>query len=276
MTAGSLLDLPTLESLEIAEISPAVRGAAAKFAAWNGSVLEDPRTTVTIADGRHRLALAPETFDLVTSDPVHPWTRGSSDLYTLEHFSSMAAHIGADGIASQWLPLYELSTEDVRTVAATWCAAFEHTSAWVTAYDLVLIGSRSAPRHEADLAGQPLPPRVAAHLRAAGIESTRAIAALQVASDARLRDFARSARPMRDARPVIEFRAPRSALAGYCTEVLEWAIEPAGVEELAPELRPAARAHRAALATFLRELPGGFTAAADRLGLALADLDSAH
>jgi len=276
MTSGSLLDLPTLESLEIAEISPAVRRAAGTFAAWNGQVLDDPRTTVTIADGRHRLALARESFDLVTSDPVHPWTRGSSDLYTLEHFRAMNGHLAPGGIASQWLPLYELSTEDVRTVAATWCAAFEHVSAWVTAYDLVLVGSRVPPAHEADLATRPLPPRVAEHLGPLGVTSAREIAALRVAGDARLRRFVRGAEPMRDARPVIEFRAPRSALSGYCTEVLQWAIEPAGVEELPEELRPVARAHRAALATFLDDLPRGFTAAADRLGLALGDLASAR
>ncbi len=276
MTAGSLLDLPSLESLEIAEISPAVRRAARKFAAWNGNVLEDPRTTVTIADGRHRLALARESFDLITSDPVHPWTRGSSDLYTLEHFRAMAAHLAPGGVASQWLPLYELSTEDVRTVAATWCAAFERTSAWVTAYDLVLIGSHAELPHESDLADLALPPQVARSLAAAHITNGLEIACLRVAGDARLRAFAAGTEPMRDARPVIEFRAPRSALAGYCTEVLAWAIEPAGVLELAPETQPAARAHRAALAEFSSRLPGGFTAAADRLGVALEDLSQAR
>lgn len=272
MTAGSLLDLPTLTSLEIAEISPAVARAAREFDAWNRSVLTDPRTRLTIADGRHRLALASERFDLVTSDPVHPWTRGSSDLYTLEHFTAMAAHLSLDGVASQWLPLYELSTEDVRTVAATWCAAFPHVTAWVTAYDLVLVGSRAPLAHESDFAAVRLPPQVAEHLGPLGIRSAREIAALRVASDSRLRAYAAGVEPMRDARPVIEFRAPRAALSGYCVDVLRWAAEPAGVEELPAELRPTARAHRAALARFLEELPGGFTAAADRLGLELQGL----
>jgi len=276
MTAGSLLDLPTLTSLEIAEISPAVARAAREFDAWNGSVLTDPRTRLTIADGRHRLALTTERFDLVTSDPVHPWTRGSSDLYTLEHFTAMAAHLAERGVASQWLPLYELSTEDVRTVAATWCAAFPHATAWVTAYDLVLVGSRAPLAHEADFADAPLPPLVAEHLAPLGITSAREIAALRVAGDARLRAFAAGVEPMRDARPVIEFRAPRAALSGYCAEVLRWAAEPAGVEELPAELRPIARAHRAALARFLEDLPDGFTAAADRLGLELQSLSNAR
>ncbi len=272
MTAGSLLDLPRLEALEIAEISPAVRRAARAFSEWNGAVLDDARTRVTITDGRHRLATAHERFDLVTSDPVHPWTRGSSDLYTLEHFRAMAAHLAEGGVASQWLPLYELSTEDVRTIVATWCAAFPHVTAWLTAYDLVLVGSRAPMPGEKSLPAAPLPPRVAARLAPLGIRDGADVAALRVAGGARLRAFAQGVEPMRDARPVIEFRAPRSALSGYSTEVLAWAIEPAGVDELAPGLQPLARAHRAALAQFLTELPRGFTVAADRLGVALAAL----
>ncbi|MBL8862398.1 MAG: fused MFS/spermidine synthase [Planctomycetes bacterium] len=276
MTAGSLLDLPQLEALEIAEISPAVARAAREFGAWNGRVLDDARTRLVIADGRQWLALAREPYDLVTSDPVHPWTRGSSDLYTLEHFRTMRARLAPGGVASQWLPLYELSTEDVRTVAATWAAAFERVSAWVTAYDLVLVGAAAELPGEASLLERALPPRVREHLAPLGIRSGRELAALQVASDARLRAFAAGTRPMRDDRPVLEFRAPRAALAGYCVDVLRWAAEPAGVEELAPVLHPLARAHRAALLGFLDDLPDGFLRAADALGERLEDLSDAR
>ncbi len=272
MTAGSLLDLPAIESVEVAEISPAVARAARAFAEWNGALLDDPRVRLTIADGRHRLATSDERWDLVTSDPVHPWTRGSSDLYTLEHFGSMAAHLADGGVASQWLPLYELSTEDVRTVAATWCAAFEHVSAWVTAYDLVLIGARAPPARADRYLDEPLPPKIAAHLAPLGIRVPLEIAALAVADDARLRAFAAGTEPMRDARPVIEFRAPRSALAGYCVEVLQWAIAEPGLAAVPPAAQAAARAHRRALERFVEELPSGFTPAADRLGEALRDL----
>ena len=41
---------------------------------------------IEIADGRHALAVTERRFDLITSDPIHPWTRGSSALYALEHF----------------------------------------------------------------------------------------------------------------------------------------------------------------------------------------------
>jgi spermidine synthase len=262
MTAGSLLDLPTLQSLEVVEISTAVRAAARSFDPWTGGLFDDPRTTIKIGDGRHVLLVEDARYDLLTSDPIHPWTRGSSDLYALEHFERMAAHLNPGGIASQWLPLYQLSLEDVRTVVATWCAAFPGTAAWLTAYDLALIGWNEPPAGLAGWLERPLPPRVAAGLAQAGIGDALDLAALQVGDDAALRAFAAGVRPMTEDRPTLEFRAPKSFLAGYSVEALRWAGRPEYVAELPAAAQPRARAVRAALAGFLERLPAGMSQAA--------------
>ncbi|MDZ4772015.1 MAG: fused MFS/spermidine synthase [Planctomycetota bacterium] len=269
MTSGSLLDIDGLKRLEIVEISRAVTTAARAFEAWNGAVLDDRRVVLTIRDGRHFLATTSERFDLVTSDPVHPWTRGSSDLYTLEHFQRMRASLSPGGVASQWLPLYELSTLDVKTILATWCGAFEHVSAWLSAYDLVLVGSESALPHELDLATTSLSTKMLAHGAAIGVASGLDLAALLVAHDADLRQLSRDVKPMRDDRPVIEFRAPLSSMSGYQTDILRWAIRPEFVAGMPPSVRPKAVQFRAAVEHFLTDLGDGFTIAADRLGSAL-------
>jgi len=262
MTAGSLLDLPTLQHLEVVEISTAVRSAARCFDPWTGGLFDDPRTHVRIGDGRHFLLIDDARYDLLTSDPIHPWTRGSSDLYALEHFGRMASHLAPGGIASQWLPLYQLSLEDVQTVVATWCAAFPGTAAWLTAYDLALIGWNEPPAGLAGWLERPFPPRVAAGLAQAGIESVTDLAALQVAGDAELRAFAGDTRPMTEDRPTLEFNAPKSFLKGYSVEALRWAGRPEYVMELPEAARPRARLVRAALAGFLERLPAGMSEAA--------------
>jgi len=272
MTAGSLLDFEGLERLDIFEISPRVVEAARWFAPWNGEVLDDGRTHLAEADGRHALATSVRRWDLITSDPIHPWTRGSSDLYSVEHFRQMAAHLAPGGVASQWLPLYQLSTTDVRTVIASWCAAFPHTSAWLTAYDLALVGSVE-PLGEG-LEGGPRAFRgdLARHLAEAGVHSPTELAALEVAGGADLAAFAGAVPPMHDDRPVLEFRAPFSYLGGYATEVLAWAGRGQGLGRLPAASRPRARQVRALLATFLEELPEGLSRAARRYGDALLSL----
>jgi spermidine synthase len=272
MTAGALLDLPTLRELTVIEISDSVRRAAASFDAWNGGILTDPRARIVIGDGRHRLLVDDARYDLITSDPIHPWTRGSSDLYALEHFERMAGRLAPGGIASQWLPLYQLSDADVRTVVATWVAAFPQPAAWLSAYDLALVGWTDPPAGLAGWSARPLPPRVRVSLAAAGVRSTAELAALQVADDADLRAFARGAAPMVEDRPVLEFRAPKSFLAGYSTAALEWAGRPGFVEKLRPDAQARAREVRAALARFLQRLPQGMSAAARAYGEELLGL----
>ena len=269
MTAGSLLDFPTLEELLVIEISPAVPIAASHFSSWNGALLFDERTQVRVADGRHAMALSEERWDLITSDPIHPWTRGSSDLYSLEHFTAMAKHLAPGGVASQWLPLYQLSEEDVKTVIATWCAAFPHTSAWLTAYDLALVGSEEPLPGERDLASLSIPQPVQARLAETAVHTPAELVALLVADDSALREYARGTEPMRDDRPVLEFRAPLSYLGGYSTPALRWAGRESFVETLPEASRERAREVREILARFLEALPGGTSAAAERYGVEL-------
>ena len=180
----------------------------------------------------------------------------------------MAQHLAAGGVASQWLPLYELSTEDVRTVIATWCAAFEHTSAWLTAYDLALVGSNQP----LDLGIEALVGATAARLGEVGVAGPRELEALLVARDADLRAYAAGVAPMRLDRPILELRAPLSFLAGYSTEVLAWAGREEFVATLPAAVQPHARAWRGQLERFLRELPQGWSRAAGNYGRALLGL----
>ena len=272
MTAGALLDFESLEALRIVELSDAVVEVAPHFSDLNGDVLRDPRAELILGDGRHRLRLDARRYDLITADPIHPWTRGSSDLYSLEHFQSLAEHLRPGGIASQWLPLYQLSDADVRVVVATWTRAFPHTSAWLTAYDLVLVGSTEPHPGPAELARSVLPPRAAASLARAGVHGSTGLAALRVADDARLRALAAGASPMTEERPVLEFSAPTSYLAGYSTETLRWSAAPASLAGVPAELREHALAVRACLERFLEALPSGWSAAADRYGSELLSL----
>ena len=55
----------------------------------------------------------PEKFDIITSDPIHPWVKGTSALYSKEYFELVRSHLNPGGIAAQWLPLYESDEETV-------------------------------------------------------------------------------------------------------------------------------------------------------------------
>ncbi len=49
-------------------------------------MLKDPRVEVVYDDARHYVLTSKEKFDIITSDPIHPWVKGAATLYTKEFF----------------------------------------------------------------------------------------------------------------------------------------------------------------------------------------------
>ena len=48
-------------------------------------------------DARHRVLTMGETFDIITSDPIHPWVKGAATLYTKEYFEMVRQHLNPGG-----------------------------------------------------------------------------------------------------------------------------------------------------------------------------------
>ena len=70
-------------------------------------------------DGRNFIYTTDEKFDVIISEPSNPWLTGVANLFTLEYFKRGAAALTDDGIFSQWLQLYEMSPEDMKTLIVT-------------------------------------------------------------------------------------------------------------------------------------------------------------
>ena len=141
MTLGATSVHPGVEELTLAEIEPNVIGAARTFAAYNNHVLDNPKLKIVFNDGRNFLMTTPERFDVITADPIHPWTQGSGYLYTTEYFKIASAHLSPGGIMCQWLPIYELSLDNLKSVVKTFSQNFKYTMAWLTHNDAELVGS---------------------------------------------------------------------------------------------------------------------------------------
>ncbi|MDB5343683.1 MAG: Spermine synthase [Schlesneria sp.] len=147
MTAGSLLLHPSIERVVICEMESSVINAAREnFAIQNYGVLNDPRTQIVVDDARHFLATTKETFDVITTDPIHPWVKGAASLYTTEFFDLCRKHLNRGGVVAQWIPLYESNEAAVKCELATFIEAFPFATIWSgqtrqKGYDAVAIGS---------------------------------------------------------------------------------------------------------------------------------------
>ncbi len=141
MTLGAISVHPGVKEIVLAEIEPEVLGVARTFSRYNHDVLHDPRLRIVENDGRNYLMTTKETFDVITADPIHPWFSGAGYLYTAEYFRLAAEHLRPGGIICQWLPIYELSTDDLKCVVKTFSENFRYTMLWLTRNDAELVGS---------------------------------------------------------------------------------------------------------------------------------------
>ncbi len=143
MTLGATSVHPSVEQITLAEIEPKVLGVARTFGIYNHYVLDNPKVKIVFNDGRNFLMTTKEKFDVITADPIHPWFSGAGYLYSAEYFKLAAEHLNPGGIVCQWLPIYELTEENLKSVVKTLSEVFPYVMVWLTHDDAELIGSNS-------------------------------------------------------------------------------------------------------------------------------------
>jgi spermidine synthase len=162
VTAGTFVVHPEMQRIVICEIEPLIPPASTRyFAKENHNVLRDPRTQVVYDDARHFILTTPEKFDIITSDPIHPWVKGTATLYSKEYFEIVKRHLNPGGVVTQWVPLYESSPETVQSELATFFDVFPNGTVWANnnngqGYDVVLLGQAGETHIDVDRLDQRL------------------------------------------------------------------------------------------------------------------------
>ena len=157
VTAGTFVVHPEVERITIVEIEPLIPPASARyFSRENHNVMHDRRTRIVYDDARHYILTSPGKFDIITSDPIHPWVKGIAPLYSTEYFDLVKQHLNPGGFVTQWVPLYESNVETVQSEIATFFEAFPNGTVWGNlntdgqGYDVVLLGQAEKLRINAD------------------------------------------------------------------------------------------------------------------------------
>ena len=145
VTASAVLDLPSVETLDVAEISPDVVAMSDRLYA-TGHPLMDPRVRLHLEDGRQLLERTTERFDLITGEPPPPRTPGAAAIYTREYFQLVHDRLADDGVATYWLPIARPDPgTNVTAIMRAFCDVFTDCSLWnATPFDLMLVGSRGS------------------------------------------------------------------------------------------------------------------------------------
>jgi spermidine synthase len=207
VTAGTFVAHTEVEHIALCEIEPLIPPASARFfAKENHDVIGDRRTRIVLDDARHYLLTTPEKFDIVTSDPIHPWVKGSATLYSREYFAMCRAHLNPGGLVTQWVPLYESDLATVKSEVATFVDVFPNAILWgdldlfAQGYDLVLMGSADPIRIDVDAVEQRIDrsSTVAESLREVGIHSAAELLGTYAGRSGELRAWLAGAEINRD------------------------------------------------------------------------------
>jgi spermidine synthase len=146
VSVGSMLQ-SEIKSLECVELEPTAIEAGKYFNHVNNQPLNDPRLHVIIDDARTYLRVNATQYDMIVSEPSHPWVPGVANLFTQEFFGLGLSRLKEDGVFVQWVQIYQLSNESLRSVLATYKSVFQHVLVFrvegaAKGKDLILVGSR--------------------------------------------------------------------------------------------------------------------------------------
>ena len=139
ITAGGALDaarFPKINRVVTCELVPEVIQAARQYITdvdgfdCTGGLFTDPRATLLAEDGRHYLMATREAFDMINADLFVPFQAGTGSLYSKEHFESVKHRLAPGGVFFQWLPLYQLTENEVYIIARTMLEVFDQVSLW--------------------------------------------------------------------------------------------------------------------------------------------------
>jgi spermidine synthase len=159
VTAGSFVTYPSVKQITVCDIEPLVPkivtpmfskenyGLMDGIAAENPHAVNGKKVQAVYDDGRHYIRTLPldAKFDVITSDPIDPWVKGTAALNTLEFYQMCKSHLKPGGVMTLWMPLYESNLESAKSMIATFFQVFPQGMLFsnddhLEGYDAVLLG----------------------------------------------------------------------------------------------------------------------------------------
>jgi spermidine synthase len=201
---------PSVQRVELADLSRDILRQAGYFRDGNQGVLGDPKVTVYINDGRQHLQMQPPaSYDLITLEPPPIGYAGVSALYSREFYALARSRLRPRGYVSQWIPAYQVTPEATLAMVRAFVDVFPQAVLLSGAEsDLILLGTNDS-RIEVDPerlgAALARAPAVKADLDRLDLGKLYEIVGMFVGSAQTLTDATRDVAPVTDDRPTQEY-----------------------------------------------------------------------
>ena len=137
---------PHIDDLDVIELEPMVIEANRAVAHLRGNdPLDDPRINLVVNDARNAMTLTSKRYDVIVSQPSHPWTGGAAHLYTSEFVSLSKERLSNDGVFLQWINSQFVDEGLLKTLMTTLLQQFEYVELYQPERQVLMFLASDAP-----------------------------------------------------------------------------------------------------------------------------------
>jgi spermidine synthase len=126
-TTAHALTHTEVAAVEVVELEEGVIEAAQLLYPAGDGPLTDPRVKLVLNDGRNELLLARhrgERWDLIASQPSHPWLLGAANLFTEDFFRLVGGTLTEGGVFALWVNGFRTDDDSLLAIATSFERVF--------------------------------------------------------------------------------------------------------------------------------------------------------
>ncbi len=133
-----------IDSIKVVELEPLVIQAIKSIYPNGIPPLKDKRVIVEFNDARHLLLSEKQKYDIIISQPSHPWLSGASSLFTKEFFTITNKKLKDDGIYGQWINLFNMDATTLKSIIKSFNEVYPYSLSFMIlkSEDFLIFGSQ--------------------------------------------------------------------------------------------------------------------------------------
>ncbi len=202
---------PNVKAVDVIELEPVVLQVNRQFAdSRKQDPLRDRRVNVILNDARSALALTSKRYDVIVSQPSHPWTAGASHLYSQEFAELAKQHLEPGGVFLQWIDMGFVDDSLLRSMGATLMETFPQVRLYrPTRTTLLFVASDELMQPEIQQATkQNVFVHASDYYDALGLRSVESLIAILAVDQPSLQKMCEGARLINDNHNLLAMRGP--------------------------------------------------------------------
>lgn len=137
------LGMSEIEKMYVTEIDSEVLNAVRTIYDGKLPMEDDKRVDIKINDARNSLLMSKEFYDIIVSQPSHPWLMGSSNIINRDFFEIVKSKLSPNGINGQWVPLFMIDVATLKSIIRAYTDTFAYVVSFVNVQtrDFLMFGS---------------------------------------------------------------------------------------------------------------------------------------